>query len=85
MCKDDVKALNFFAFWTDAARWLDMQAVIFGLKFTDLHLSAFSMLQVGTVVEVLDRLSPAGPVKSTYPLTFVQVKQVRIPLADTLQ
>ncbi|KFR03751.1 Beta-galactosidase, partial [Opisthocomus hoazin] len=31
--------------------------------------------KVGTVVEVLDRLSPAGPVKSTYPLTFVQVKQ----------
>ncbi|KFQ15251.1 Beta-galactosidase, partial [Leptosomus discolor] len=31
--------------------------------------------KVGTVVEVLDRLSPAGPVKSTYPLTFVQLKQ----------
>ncbi|XP_064362517.1 beta-galactosidase isoform X2 [Dromaius novaehollandiae] len=30
---------------------------------------------VGTVVEVLDKLSPAGPVKSTYPLTFVQLKQ----------
>lgn len=26
-------------------------------------------------MEVLDRLSPSGPVKSTYPLTFVQVKQ----------
>nr|XP_009678090.1 PREDICTED: beta-galactosidase [Struthio camelus australis] len=32
--------------------------------------------KVGTVVEVLDKLSPAGPVKSTYPLTFVQLKQV---------
>ncbi|XP_064911210.1 beta-galactosidase isoform X2 [Columba livia] len=31
--------------------------------------------KVGTVVEVLDRLSPVGPVKSTYPLTFVQLKQ----------
>ncbi|XP_031446246.1 beta-galactosidase isoform X1 [Phasianus colchicus] len=31
--------------------------------------------KVGTVVEVLDRLSPSGPVKSTYPLTFVQLKQ----------
>uniref|UniRef100_A0A8B9SZM0 Beta-galactosidase n=1 Tax=Anas platyrhynchos TaxID=8839 RepID=A0A8B9SZM0_ANAPL len=31
--------------------------------------------KVGTVVEFLDRLSPAGPVKSTYPLTFVQIKQ----------
>ncbi|NWH75795.1 BGAL galactosidase, partial [Piaya cayana] len=31
--------------------------------------------KVGTVVEVLDKLSPAGPVKSTYPLTFVEVKQ----------
>ncbi|KFV19171.1 Beta-galactosidase, partial [Tauraco erythrolophus] len=31
--------------------------------------------KVGTVVDVLDRLSPAGPVKSTYPLTFVQLKQ----------
>ncbi|XP_025946071.1 beta-galactosidase isoform X5 [Apteryx rowi] len=30
---------------------------------------------VGTVVAVLDKLSPAGPVKSTYPLTFVQLKQ----------
>lgn len=43
------------------------------------------MLQVGTVVEVLDRLSPSGPVKSTYPLTFVQLKQVRIPLLGILQ
>ncbi|NXI54523.1 BGAL galactosidase, partial [Chloroceryle aenea] len=33
------------------------------------------MEKVGTVVEVLDRLSPAGPVQSTYPLTFVQLKQ----------
>ncbi|KAM6315078.1 beta-galactosidase [Aegotheles albertisi] len=31
--------------------------------------------KVGTVVELLDRLSPAGPVRSTYPLTFVQLKQ----------
>ncbi|KFV70756.1 Beta-galactosidase, partial [Dryobates pubescens] len=31
--------------------------------------------KVGTVVEVLNRLSPTGPVKSTYPLTFVQLKQ----------
>ncbi|NWW86600.1 BGAL galactosidase, partial [Rhynochetos jubatus] len=31
--------------------------------------------KVGSVVEVLDRLSPAGPVKSAYPLTFVQLKQ----------
>ncbi|KAM6134754.1 beta-galactosidase [Pterocles gutturalis] len=31
--------------------------------------------KVGTVVDVLDRLSAAGPVKSTYPLTFVQLKQ----------
>ncbi|KAM6376127.1 beta-galactosidase isoform 2-T4 [Alca torda] len=31
--------------------------------------------KVGTVVEVLDTLSHEGPVKSTYPLTFVQVKQ----------
>ncbi|NXF52468.1 BGAL galactosidase, partial [Oceanites oceanicus] len=31
--------------------------------------------KVGAVVEALDRLSPAGPVKSTYPLTFVQLKQ----------
>ncbi|OXB60584.1 hypothetical protein ASZ78_015763, partial [Callipepla squamata] len=31
--------------------------------------------KVGTVVEVLDKLSPSGPVKSTYPLTFVQLKQ----------
>ncbi|KAM6282469.1 beta-galactosidase [Porphyrio hochstetteri] len=31
--------------------------------------------KVGTVVEVLDKLSPAGPVRSTYPLTFVQLKQ----------
>ncbi|KAM4658199.1 beta-galactosidase isoform 3-T3 [Amazona ochrocephala] len=30
---------------------------------------------VGTVVEVLDRLSHAGPVRSTYPLTFVELKQ----------
>lgn len=60
-----------------------MQAVIFGLKFTDLHISAFSTLQVGTVVEALDRLSPAGPVKSTYPLTFVQLKQVRLPSVGT--
>ncbi|KFV92375.1 Beta-galactosidase, partial [Eurypyga helias] len=31
--------------------------------------------KVGSVVEVLDRLSPAGPVKSAYPITFVQLKQ----------
>ncbi|XP_053913867.1 beta-galactosidase [Cuculus canorus] len=31
--------------------------------------------KVGTVVEVLDKLSSAGPVKSTYPLTFVDLKQ----------
>lgn len=62
-----------------------MHAVIFGLKFTDLHVSAFFVLQVGTVVEVLDRLSAAGPVKTTYPLTFVQLKQVRIPSVGTLQ
>ncbi|NWR71406.1 BGAL galactosidase, partial [Centropus unirufus] len=31
--------------------------------------------KVGTVVEILDRLSRAEPVKSTYPLTFVEVKQ----------
>ncbi|XP_030301071.1 beta-galactosidase isoform X1 [Calypte anna] len=31
--------------------------------------------KVGTVVEILDKLSPAGPVMSTYPLTFVQLKQ----------
>ncbi|NXN51764.1 BGAL galactosidase, partial [Rynchops niger] len=31
--------------------------------------------KVGTVVELLDMLSHEGPVKSTYPLTFVQVKQ----------
>ncbi|XP_074431380.1 beta-galactosidase [Larus michahellis] len=31
--------------------------------------------KVGTVVEVLDTLSHEGPVKSTYPLTFVQLKQ----------
>ncbi|KFZ66129.1 Beta-galactosidase, partial [Antrostomus carolinensis] len=31
--------------------------------------------KVGTVVEVLNRLSAAGPMKSTYPLTFVQLKQ----------
>ncbi|KFQ52449.1 Beta-galactosidase, partial [Nestor notabilis] len=31
--------------------------------------------KVGTVVELLDRLSHAGPVRSTYPLTFVEVKQ----------
>lgn len=62
-----------------------MQGVTFGLKFTVFHISAFSMLQVGTVVEVLDRLSPAGPVKSTYPLTFVQLKQVRISSAGIWQ
>ncbi|NXY91160.1 BGAL galactosidase, partial [Alcedo cyanopectus] len=33
------------------------------------------MEKVGTVVEVLNRLSSAGPVGSTYPLTFVQLKQ----------
>ncbi|NXD83220.1 BGAL galactosidase, partial [Halcyon senegalensis] len=33
------------------------------------------MEKVGTVMEILDRLSPAGPVESTYPLTFVQLKQ----------
>ncbi|NXN95180.1 BGAL galactosidase, partial [Rhinopomastus cyanomelas] len=31
--------------------------------------------KVGTVVEILDRLSGAGPVRSTYPLTFVELKQ----------
>ncbi|XP_066484549.1 beta-galactosidase isoform X1 [Tiliqua scincoides] len=31
--------------------------------------------KVGTVKDFLDDLSPSGPVKSTYPLTFVQVKQ----------
>ncbi|NXX42463.1 BGAL galactosidase, partial [Tricholaema leucomelas] len=31
--------------------------------------------EVGTVVELLNRLSPARAVKSTYPLTFVQLKQ----------
>ncbi|NWI18018.1 BGAL galactosidase, partial [Crypturellus soui] len=31
--------------------------------------------KVGTVLEVLNKLSSAGPVKSTYPLTFVQLKQ----------
>ncbi|XP_064025687.1 beta-galactosidase [Pogoniulus pusillus] len=31
--------------------------------------------EVGTVVELLSRLSPGGAVKSTYPLTFVQLKQ----------
>lgn len=62
-----------------------MQGITFGFKFTVLHISAFSMLQVGTVVEVLNRLSPAGPVKSTYPLTFVQLKQVRISSVGTWQ
>ncbi|KAJ7404563.1 Beta-galactosidase [Willisornis vidua] len=32
--------------------------------------------KAGSVGEVLDGLSPSGPVKSTYPLTFVQLKQV---------
>uniref|UniRef100_A0A8C9FG49 Galactosidase beta 1 n=1 Tax=Pavo cristatus TaxID=9049 RepID=A0A8C9FG49_PAVCR len=54
--------------------------IIFRMNFT-----AFSVLQVGTVVEVLDRLSPSGPVKSTYPLTFVQLKQVWIPLLSISQ
>lgn len=62
-----------------------MQAVIFGLKLTDLRVSAFSMLQAGTVLEVLDGLSPSGLVRSTYPLTFVELKQVRIPSVGTLQ
>ncbi|KFP87948.1 Beta-galactosidase, partial [Acanthisitta chloris] len=31
--------------------------------------------KMGSLVEVLDGLSPSGPVKSTYPLTFVQLKQ----------
>lgn len=35
------------------------------------------VLQIGTLLEVLDDLSPSGPVKSIYPLTFVQLKQVR--------
>lgn len=63
---------------------VDVQAVMVGLKFTDLHISAFSVLQAGTVLEVLDGLSPSGPVRSTYPLTFVELKQVGIPSAGTL-
>lgn len=70
------------SYWRDAATW---QGVICRLNFIDIHVSAFYVLQVGTVVEFLDRLSPAGPVKSTYPLTFVQIKQVRIPLVGNLQ
>uniref|UniRef100_A0A8C3QQX8 Beta-galactosidase n=1 Tax=Cyanoderma ruficeps TaxID=181631 RepID=A0A8C3QQX8_9PASS len=31
--------------------------------------------KAGTVLEVLDGLSPSGPVRSTYPLTFVELKQ----------
>ncbi|XP_033020829.1 beta-galactosidase [Lacerta agilis] len=31
--------------------------------------------KVGTVRDLLNDLSPSGPIKSTYPLTFVQVKQ----------
>ncbi|KAJ6661996.1 hypothetical protein lerEdw1_012843 [Lerista edwardsae] len=31
--------------------------------------------KVGTVKDLLDDLSPSGPIKSMYPLTFVQVKQ----------
>ncbi|XP_053118438.1 beta-galactosidase isoform X2 [Hemicordylus capensis] len=31
--------------------------------------------KVGTVRDFLDQLSPSGPIKSTYPLTFVQLKQ----------
>uniref|UniRef100_A0A8C9FFT7 Galactosidase beta 1 n=1 Tax=Pavo cristatus TaxID=9049 RepID=A0A8C9FFT7_PAVCR len=57
-----------------------LSTFIFRMNFT-----AFSVLQVGTVVEVLDRLSPSGPVKSTYPLTFVQLKQVWIPLLSISQ
>uniref|UniRef100_A0A7M4EQ12 Beta-galactosidase n=1 Tax=Crocodylus porosus TaxID=8502 RepID=A0A7M4EQ12_CROPO len=33
------------------------------------------MEKIGTLLEVLDDLSPSGPVKSVYPLTFVQLKQ----------
>lgn len=62
-----------------------MQPFLFELTFIDLHIPAFSVLQVGTVVELLNRLSPAGPVKSAYPLTFVQLRQVRVPSAGALQ
>ncbi|XP_039926611.1 beta-galactosidase [Hirundo rustica] len=31
--------------------------------------------KAGTVLEILDGLSPSGPVRSTYPLTFVELKQ----------
>ncbi|XP_068942233.1 beta-galactosidase isoform X2 [Petaurus breviceps papuanus] len=34
-----------------------------------------AMKQVNTVEETLDILCPAGPINSTYPLTFVEVKQ----------
>lgn len=60
-------------------------AVKFGLKLIDFHISAFFVLQAGTVLEVLDGLSHSGPVRSTYPLTFVELKQVRFPSAGTLQ
>ena len=60
-------------------------ASCYGLKLTDLYVSAFSVLQAGTVLEVLDGLSPSGPVRSTYPLTFVELKQVRVPSVGTLQ
>uniref|UniRef100_A0A8C0H4K3 Beta-galactosidase n=1 Tax=Chelonoidis abingdonii TaxID=106734 RepID=A0A8C0H4K3_CHEAB len=35
----------------------------------------FSALQLGTVAELLGDLSPSGPIRSIYPLTFVQLQQ----------
>ncbi|XP_030407078.1 beta-galactosidase [Gopherus evgoodei] len=34
-----------------------------------------TMEKLGTVAELLDDLSPSGPIRSTYPLTFVQLQQ----------
>uniref|UniRef100_A0A8C0AYN9 Beta-galactosidase n=1 Tax=Buteo japonicus TaxID=224669 RepID=A0A8C0AYN9_9AVES len=45
------------------------------LVYSKLSLLCWFKLLLNLLHSALDRLSPAGPVKSTYPLTFVQLKQ----------
>lgn len=41
-----------------------------------LILTMDTLFQVGNISSLLNTLSPLGPVKSQYPLTFEEVKQV---------
>uniref|UniRef100_A0A8C3UPT6 Beta-galactosidase n=1 Tax=Catharus ustulatus TaxID=91951 RepID=A0A8C3UPT6_CATUS len=56
-------------------KYFALREVIGMVSVLRTFLEWFFEMSLVTVLEVLDGLSPSGPVRSTYPLTFVELKQ----------